>query len=98
MAKSSRRARSARARRPSGWRAWLWFGSTRFVVGLVVGGVVVLGVVLWTASQGEDAEPVAAGVPVEPFQLPDVVSGQPFDIGPYLGREPVVVVSYMGFF
>ena len=95
VAKSSSRRRRTR---PSGWRAWLWFAGSRLVVGVVLGAVVVFGFLLWAVSQGEDAEPVAAGQPVEPFQLPNVVTGQPFDAAPYLGREPVVVVSYTGFF
>lgn len=78
--------------------SWFWFGGSRLLVGLVLGALVVTGYLLWSVSRGADAEPVVDGELVEPFELPNVVSGQPFDVSPYLGREPVVVVSYMGFF
>lgn len=78
--------------------SWLWLGGSRLLVGLVLGALVVSGYLLWSVSRGADAEPVADGELVEPFELPNVVSGQSFDVSPYLGREPVVVVSYMGFF
>ena len=78
--------------------SWLWFGGSRLLVGVVLGALVVTGFLLWSVSRGADAEPVADGELVEAFELPNVVTGQLFDVGPYLGREPVVVVSYMGFF
>ena len=46
---------------------------------------------------GED-DPVAIGQSVEPFTLPDIVSGQEVSLGDYLGKQEIVIVSYMGFF
>jgi peroxiredoxin len=38
------------------------------------------------------------GAQVHPFQLPDLVSGKTISLGDYLGKQDVVLVSYMGWF
>lgn len=53
----------------------------------------------WLLTKGAMDEPrVANGEPVSPFQLPDLVSGRTYSLGEYLGKQEIVVVSYMGWF
>ncbi len=62
--------------------------------------VAAITVFIWLAVQGGqvDEPPVARGQPIEPFTLPDVVSGKSVSLADYLGKQDVVLVGYMGFF
>lgn len=106
----SRRSKKAAAQPPSlSWRSHLkrerfWIASFVLVLLVSTGGFV------WIQSQrtGNDAAGSAGGmggdssVPigqkVQPVKLEDSRSGATFDLGEYLGKKDVVVVSYMGYF
>jgi flagellar basal body-associated protein FliL len=74
-------------------KPWVWMGLLAFLA------VAAIAVVVSFAMQrsGERQEP-EVGHQVQPFQLPDVISGITFSLDDYLGKEDVVLVSYMGFF
>jgi len=98
MAKKRRRKNPRRrspVTRPPG-RRWPWLG------GLVV---VILGVgtLFWAPWRQPGSVPpgiiIAAehSTPAPPFSLPSA-SGAPVDLAAYLGKQPVVLVFYMGDF
>jgi peroxiredoxin len=70
----------------------------------LLGGIAILAVAafLWLATsgdhQGGSEGPIPVGQQVQPFELPDIVSGQTVSLDDYLGKEEIVVVGYMGFF
>jgi hypothetical protein len=61
--------------------------------------IAVVALFVWFATQGSMGTPEAkTGQQVEAFALPDVVSGETFSLADYLGKQDIVLVSYMGFF
>ena len=65
----------------------------------------VIGGVVWAVSQGTGGNGEGGGgglqvtgQQVQPFELPDVVSGRPVSLADYLGKKDIVMVSYMGWF
>lgn len=71
----------------------VWLG----VLGTLV--IAVVALFFWFAAQRSMGTPEAkTGQQVEPFELPNVVSGETCSLADYLGKKDIVVVSYMGFF
>lgn len=75
---------------------------TRLLITLVAGGAVSVGVLLWIISQSSSGVMnegvVPVGQDVAAVQLEDSRTGQPFDLGQYLGKKDTVIVAYMGEF
>ena len=89
--------------RPEAKRPKRWWGKrrnrNRVWLGLVGGlAVTAVSLFLWFATQSLDAPEADSGQQVNSFELPDVVSGESFSLADYLGKQDIVIVSYMGFF
>ncbi len=77
--------------------SWALFRSLAFVVLWIV--TLLLVVSCSGGSGGGTTETsIPKGQQVQAFQLPDVVSGRQVTLADYLGKQDVVIVSYMGFF
>jgi len=66
-------------------------------------GIVLIAGFIWLASQGghgggSTGDAIPTGQQVQPFNLPDVVSGREVSLEDYLGNQEIVLVGYMGFF
>ena len=69
-----------------------------FLFGLVIGAVIA-GVVYFSDRASDAPEEAAAiGEPVKPFELPNVATGGNVALADYVGKQEVVIVSYMGWF
>ena len=92
--KSKKRQGSKQWWRSSKNRNKVWFPLFAVLAVVAIGGSI------WLAVQGGQggAKPITPGQSVEAFTLPDIVSGRNVSMADYLGKQPVVVVGYMGFF
>lgn len=89
-------------KRSKGDRPW-WRGSTArlgaswllfsLVITVSIGGVVYL-----TRESNGPEKAATAGEQVKPFELPDAVTGRNVSLAGYLGKQEIVIVSYMGWF
>ncbi|TMC00365.1 MAG: hypothetical protein E6J42_01040 [Chloroflexi bacterium] len=71
------------------------FGVTVVVLALVVGTIACSG---GGSSSTSGEQPIPIGQQIQPFRLPDAVSGRQVSLADYLGKQDVVIVGYMGFF
>ena len=67
-------------------------------LGLVVVLLVLLGGLLWLRSRSASTSVEERPLLIAQQPLPEAVSGRSFMLADYLGKQDVVVVSYMGFF
>jgi len=93
--KSKKRQGSKQWWRSSKNRNKVWFPLFAVLAVVAIGGFI-----WWLAVQGgqDGDKPITPGQSVEAFTLPDIVSGRSVSMADYLGKQPVVVVGYMGFF
>lgn len=93
--------RRRRAQARGGWRATLdTWGGPPVVAGSALVVLLVVAAMTWSELRGGPGarDEIPVGEQIEAFTLPDVVTGQPYEVGSAHGERPIVVVSYMGFF
>ena len=90
---------SARESRRPRWRSSVVRSGANWLLFSVMVAAFVAGAVYLTRGTSNAPEEAASvGEQVAPFELPDVVTGRSVPLAGYLGKQEIVIVSYMGWF